>query len=149
MITEGDISGTTTKRRRGFSFLDVLLALGISAAMYANIAQLQNDMTNNLHAQATADRMAMLASASNAYITANYKLLTSISKTPVEIPITGNSDWDGIGDLRSTGLLPDDFTTNMPMGQTVHLLVRDIQANGTIPEHLEGMLVTSGGSRYG
>ena len=134
------------KKRRGFSLLDVILALGVSSAMYANIAQLQNDMTNNLHAQATADRMDMLADASRSYLIANYRTISSMSSSAIEIPIASNPNWAGIGDLRSTGLLPDDFTTNMPFGQTVHLLVRTIPASGNIPQHLEGMLVTDGGN---
>lgn len=133
-------------KRRGFSLLDVLLALGISAVMYANIAQLQNDMTNSLHAQATANQMITLSKASQSYITANYKTLSALASSPLEVPITGNSNWQGIGDLTSTGLLPDTFTNNMPFGQKVHLVVRKINATSTIPEHLEGMLLTDGGA---
>ena len=134
------------QKRRGFSLLDVLLALGVSAAMYANIAQLQNDMTNSLHAQATANEMVTLSQAAKAYITTNYKTLSNLSSAPLEIPITGNANWQGIGDLTSTGLLPDTFTTNMPFGQKVHLVVRKVTGTGMIPDHLEGMLLTDGGS---
>lgn len=133
-------------KKRGFSLLDVLLALGISAVMYANIAQLQNDMTNSLHAQATANQMITLSKASQSYITTNYKTLSALASSPLEVPITGNSNWQGIGDLTSTGLLPDTFTNNMPFGQKVHLVVRKINATSTIPEHLEGMLLTDGGA---
>lgn len=135
-----------TPKRKGFSLLDVLLALGVSAMMFANIAQMQNDMTNNLHSQAVASEMETLAVAAKSYITANYSTLSNMASSAIEVPITGNSGWNGIGDLETTGLLPENFTTNLPMGQTVHLIVKQIQVNGNIPAHLEGLLVSSGGN---
>ncbi|MBS1035559.1 shufflon system plasmid conjugative transfer pilus tip adhesin PilV [Gluconobacter cerinus] len=133
-------------KRKGFGLLDVLLALGISAMMFANIAQMQNDMTNNLHSAAIANEMQTLAAASKSYITQNYSQLSKLAGSAIEVPITGNSGWNGIGDLEATGMLPDNFTTNLPMGQTVHLLIKETPANGVIPAHLEGLLVSSGGN---
>jgi len=137
------------KLRRGVTLLDVLLALGISAAMYANIAQMQNDARKNLIAVSSAGTMEALANASNAYITTNYRVLTTLTKGgPISIPIINQSNWEGIGDLQSTGLLSDDFTPVIAQGQIVNLVIRDIPASGTIPEHIEGMLISTGGTGF-
>ena len=135
------------KNRKGVTLLDALMALTVSAFMFAEIAQLQNHMTQNLNAEAAANRMSAFEDAARVYITQNYQqLVTMASSTPIEIPISGNPTWNGIGDLHSAGGLPASFTAAMPLNQTVHLLVRQINANGNVPQHLEALLVTSGGN---
>mgnify|MGYP001482467919 CR=1 FL=1 len=134
-------------RRRGFGLIDVLLAIGASSLVYVGMAQIQNDQRQNQSAITTAHQLQMISSAAKTYIKKNYtKLLTVIpNNNVVEVPLIGNPNWNGLGDVQyGGGLISSNFEPSLPNGQEAHLLIRHIPAVGNIPEHLESMLVTTG-----
>lgn len=134
-------------KRRGFGLIDVILAVGASAVIYAGMAQLQNDQRMSASAVTTAHQLAMVSEAAKAYVKKNYIKLTSLVPTNsvVEIPLTGSQNWGGIGDVQyGGGLLSSSFNPTLPNGQTIHFLARHVSSYGNIPDHLESMLVTSG-----
>lgn len=132
--------------RKGISLLDTLLALIVIAMVLANINQMQNDMANNMNSQAVANDLLSLKQAAKTYIASNAKTLSQLGNNTIEVPIVGNQNWNGIGDLTSTGLLPENYSPNLAMGQKVKLLIRNVQQNGTVPQHIDAMLVTTDGN---
>jgi len=136
------------RRKRGFSLIDVMLALTASTVMLAGLAQLQGDLRQSQTSQTVAHQLTMVSEAARSYLNQNnLKLSNGIVPvgSAIEVPLVADSTWQGIGDLQTGGgLLSQSFQPVLPNGQVIHLLVRNIPVNGLVPQHLEAMIVTSG-----
>ena len=144
MTIQGELN---TNFRRGFGLIDVLLAVAASSLVYAGMAQFQNDQRLSASAVSTAHQLATVSDAAKSYIKKNYvKLNTLIPANSVkEIPLVGNPNWNGIGDVQyGGGLISMGFNPILPNGQEIHLITHHLSAVGNIPEHFESMLVTTG-----
>ena len=82
------------------------------------------------------------------YIEQNYQSLTSIIGvgSTSEIPLSGNRNWFGIGDVETSSALPSGWVPRLVAGQVLKFYVHHQPAVGLKPEHLSGLLVTSGGN---
>ena len=136
-----------SRLRRGFTLVDAIISLGIVGLMMADFARIEANITLNNAAQAAGQQVAAVGIASQTYMEKNnIKLKTLIPVgSSMEIPITGAPAWNGIGDLQfGGGLLGSNFANILPNGQTMHFVARHVPANGTIPDYISTMILTSG-----
>lgn len=120
--------------------------------MLASIGGIMADVHQRQLSENIASQINQIAPAARNYIDVNYQFLHSFVAVGQvrEIPLSGSPSWNGIGDVASSsGSLPVNWSSVLPSGQTLHLLVRHIPAASTspyMPDHLTSMLLTSGGS---
>lgn len=146
------LSNGKVNARRGVSMIDVMFALTISALMLAGLIQIQSDTNRDMTAESIADNMTNIGRIASTYIQNNYSTLNSqipVGSQAVEIPISNDTSFMGIGDLSTVASLPSNYQANLPMGQKLHFLVRNVSQSGNAPQHLEGMLVTTGSQQMG
>jgi len=120
-----------------------MLALGISAVFTAGLLQVQFDDNATAGIRGAADGLRMVQAAAQQYIGDNGRtLMENLGTGSVEvIPLTGANS------LAASGLLPQDFTGAFIQGQSIAFLLRHVAANGNVPEHLDGLVTTYGGSK--
>lgn len=129
---------TVTKRAhsRGFTMIEVLVALALTALMIGGVATMINSSLEDTRGQQAALYQQLLSGAARQYIQQNFASLSSnaTAASPVVVGATGGTN------SLSTFLPPNTKTTN-PYGQTPCLLVYS-DASGV----LNGLLVTEGGT---
>lgn len=137
--------------RSGFGLLDLMLALFIGAMALVAFFQLEEDTQQGLQATGMAQNLEVVAQAGQSYMKVNGSTLMNDLSTgsSVEVPLTGDSGpYSGMGSLASTGYFPSGFTTSVPRGQSIAFIVYHAAASGAVPEHLEGLVTTYGGSDF-
>lgn len=135
-------------RRFGLGMLDTMLALGLATIASASVFQMTQDSQQLIISVALADKMNMLRTAAQAYLQANYGVLQSYisAGSTVTIPLTGSDTLYGAGSLSAGRFLPSDFDPMGPNQQGFAFLVRSVAENGTEVAHLEGMIISYGGT---
>ncbi len=134
-------------RRRGFLTLDAIIAVSVIGGILA-LTNIERGLQKiNGEAIAVGHQMRIIGSAADTYLKQNSTALTTLIPvgSALEVPITGNPSWNGIGDLQyGGGGLGQGFINVFANGGQAHLIIRHEQANGTIPAHLSDMIVLSG-----
>lgn len=142
-------SQTGLKRRRGWALMDTLISIGFAAFMTSSMGVAMTDIERREISMTFATHINEISPIATRYLDANYQTLYSLIplNTALEIPLYNRPNWQTIGDVASSSSsLPASWTPTLPYGQSLHFLVRHTTAQINNPEHLEGILVTSGGS---
>lgn len=127
--------------------MDTFLAISILGVMVANLAQIQSEVEDRRRAVNIANTLNQISPLARTYLQQNYQALNALipSGKVLEIPLYGNPHWNNIGDVASSsGALPHNWVPVLPSGQIVRLAVRHVPYQGTTPEHLAGLLITTG-----
>ncbi|MCX4161404.1 MULTISPECIES: prepilin-type N-terminal cleavage/methylation domain-containing protein [Paraburkholderia] len=131
-------SSVVTKRARlrGFTLIEVLVALALTALMVGGVATMINSSLEDTRGQQAALYQQLLSGAARQYIQQNFASLSKYASagTPVVVGVTG-------GTTNLSTFLPPNTTPTNPYGQTPCLLVYS-DASGM----LNGLLVTEGGT---
>lgn len=137
---------TTRSRRRGFGILDTFLSLSLAAVALAGYFQNQNDRYARDQMMIMSDTLKFIGNASMSYVKANNTtLLENLQVNQSEVvPLNGTTSLAS-GTLEEGGYLPTEFTPHLPYHQQLALLLKHVPVNGTIPEHIQAMLVSYGG----
>ena len=136
-------------RKKGFSTIDVLFALGIMGLMIGAYARQETENYSHERANSSANSVSAVMDATKFYIGNNYNALLShlnVGQT-MEIPLINNPTFMGIGDLATnSALLPSGFTGKIAKGQTLHLLLKHMGSTAGKPDYISGMVMTTGGA---
>ncbi|WP_321816641.1 MULTISPECIES: shufflon system plasmid conjugative transfer pilus tip adhesin PilV [unclassified Paraburkholderia] len=125
-------------RQRGFTMIEMLVALALAAIMIAGFAAMLNDTLDDTRAQQAALYQQQMTQAATQLVRQNYAALAAAATTatPVVIGLKNTpyvlSSW-----------LPDGVGATNPYGQTPCLLV---YASPTTAGALQALLVTEGGT---
>ena len=120
-------------RSRGFTMIEVLVALALTALMIGGVATMINSSLEDTRGQQTALYQQLVGVAAKQYIQTNVTdLVSKASTTPVAV---------NFAKLQTSNLLPANTSSTNPYGQTPCLLV---YGDGT--GALTGLLVTEGGT---
>ena len=140
-------TGTRTIPRLGASLVDTLLAVSILSVLMSSMAQVQSEVEDRRRAINIANTLNQITPLARTYLQQNYQALNALipSGKVLEIPLYNNPNWNAIGDLASSsGALPQNWIPVLPGGQIIRLVVRHVPYQGTTPEHLAGLLITTG-----
>lgn len=134
--------------RRGYALVDTMLALTIGSIMFSDIVIAQSDLQARNQAMSIARALSDVEKPVRAYIDQNYQSLMTIVpvNTTIAVPWRNDQNWQGIGDVVSSSILPTTWSPSLPMNQTMQLLVRHVAATSRSPEHLASMVIASGGN---
>jgi type II secretory pathway pseudopilin PulG len=124
-----------TTAQRGFTIIEALAALAVSAIMTVGMVALVDQSAEDSKGQQTALYQAQIAAAATKYIAANYTALqaATTTTTPVKIDIAA---------LKTTNFLSANFNGTNGYGQTPCVLVLHPTA-----DRLEALVVTEGGNQ--
>jgi type II secretory pathway pseudopilin PulG len=128
--------------RRGFSLLEVGLAIGVTALTVAGMLHVQTDSSDAIRANAAADQLVQIQQAAQIYVNENFNTLY--------VPETsGTTNTLQVSDLVNAGLLPQGFDNRNIYGQTLEiLLTRGTQTiNGTQVPVENGLVITKDGTK--
>lgn len=123
-------------RARGFTMIEVLAALAITALMVAGVTTMMKSSLDDTRAQQAALYQQQLSTAARQLIQQNYAALAAVASTTTPVVVT----FRGAPYQLSTYLSSSTKNAN-PYGQTPCLLVYADAAGG-----LNGLLVTEGGT---
>ena len=134
--------------REGYALLDTLLALTIGSIMSISLVMTASDIQARYRAIDLASAINDTQSAARNYMDRNYQTLLSLVPVnqTIAIPLSGNENWNGIGDIVSSSALPDGWTGRLPNGQKLNFLMRHVPLSSKSPEHLAALLVSSDGN---
>lgn len=141
----------TPLSNKGFSLLEVLLAVTIAISLGSmHLGQIKRE-TESIQAKAVGEQLKMVGSALNSYVTLHYNQITAM--TSVAAPGTADDPGPrtcnaGTGlctvtsdTLRRNGLLPNSFSGRNAYGATYEYYIR---VTGTSPNwQVDGLVVTS------
>lgn len=142
-----------TPIKRGFSLFELLLGVIVSMSMYSNYAKLQADYQANIRAKSIANTMQVMNDAASVWgKTYSVQLLGANGLSDnqvVEVPFSGlNGPVSGTSSLMQAGLIPFNYSPNLPYGQKLAVLAKRVPATNNIPTHIEIMTMTKGGTDY-
>lgn len=120
-------------RQRGFSALEVLVALIVITALAAGVPPVYNRWFEHQATLAAAQHMRVVADAAQAYIRDNYAVVAANATPAAPAVITTTM-------MRATGHLPGSFGDLNPYGQSYRVLVL-----APTPSKLQTLIVTEGG----
>lgn len=135
-------------RARGLTLLEVLLAVGVAAAISATVVYSITERAADLRAKAAADQMSLVVDAADLYIRNNLHAYTEDAKSQGG-PIGIDPD-----DLVTAGYLPSQLLDN-PYGQHYGIWVRPIEIaspgdlGNPVRTAIQAMVVTLGGEDPG
>lgn len=144
-------------RRRGFSLLEITLAMGIGGMLLSSIWQLMAFQGQQREANTLASQAYAVAQAGQSYISANSTTLLALSQlnainNVARIKITSTDTGDTATNVQDTGYLPSSFVATNSYGQGYALYVQrqDGGAAGVdTSDRLIGLVVTTGGATIG
>lgn len=145
---------TWRNSRRGFSLLEMTLALSVGGIMMGAIWQLMGTQGQTREAMGLASQAYAVAQAGQSYINANSTTLLALTQlnainNVARIKITASDTGDTTTNVQDAGYLPSSFSNNNSFGQSYALYVQR-QDGGTAgvdaSDRLVGLLVTSGGA---
>lgn len=121
-------------RQRGFSLLEAIAAIAVLGFVTLMASQFAGRATDDQRAAVTAQHMATVAAAAEAYIQANFAAVAGVATatTPATITVTA---------LVNTDFLPDGFSATNNRGATVCVHALELQ-----PGKLSAMVVAVGGT---
>lgn len=139
--------------KKGFSVFEIVLGTIVSMSMYLNYAKLQADYQENIRAKSIANTMQIMNNAASVWgKTYSNQLLGAnglADNQVVEVPFSGtNGPVNGTESLMRSGLIPFNYTPNLPYGQKLAVLVKRIPSTNNIPSHIEIMTITKDGTQY-
>ncbi len=146
------IKNRKIQKEKGFSLLEIVMALAITAIATASLIQLSSDAQEQIKASAIADQMKVIYQASQAYLQANSQALATataggVISIPVATTVAGGlppAGYNGaLPSLQGGGYLPGAFINSNGYGQQMVVLFRMDPVN---PGNIEGMVATIGGS---
>jgi prepilin-type N-terminal cleavage/methylation domain-containing protein len=121
---------SSRSRRRGFTLIELVLALGIMSAALVGIASAIAENQQTVRDIATAKHMRVVMDAARSYISANAG--TIVANTTINM-----------NTLRTQGFLPAGIQDTNPFGQTYRLLIRPVTVAGR--PFIDGLVITTGG----
>ncbi|MFC0694266.1 shufflon system plasmid conjugative transfer pilus tip adhesin PilV [Paraburkholderia humisilvae] len=126
-----------SRRERGFTMVELLAALALTALMIAGVAKMIDSSMQDTRAQQAALYQSKLAAAARQVIQQNYPMLVAqaTATAPVIVKLTGSP-------FQLSTYLPPGTGDRNAYGQTPCLLV---YANPSAPDALQALLVTEGG----
>ena len=127
------------KSQRGFTLLEVLLAVSIGSLVLSSGASFMMDRVNDVKDQTTAQYQVKIAGAAERYIRDN---LTTVASG---LGINGAAAPISVATLRGAGYLSTGMTDINPYRQTACVLVRRLTNNTLGQPRLEALIVTEGG----
>ncbi|WP_166653489.1 shufflon system plasmid conjugative transfer pilus tip adhesin PilV [Paraburkholderia flava] len=136
--TSGDLSRVRMRgSMRGFTLIEILAALAISALMVTGVVAMINSSLEDMRGQQTAMYQQQIGVAAKQLIQTNAATLSQQASPTVPVVVPFNSG----GAYQLSKFLPAAMRTTNPYGQTPCLLVYT-DSNGA----LVGLLVTEGGT---
>lgn len=138
--------------RRGFSLLEVSLAVSISGVLMGALWQISGLAERSLQANFVSSQLLVVSGAAQSYVTANRSSVLSLAPALNDIIRIKVATADAAGSspsLQASGLLPSDFTNSGPYGQSYAFYIKREDA-GTIGvadanDRLIGLVITTGG----
>lgn len=130
------------RTQRGFTLIEILGALAISALMLAGLSAMIDNALDDTKGQQTALYQAQVADAASKYMTFNYATLIGVATPTAPVAINLNQ-------LKLAGLLPSNISAQNNYQQTPCVLVLRADRNnpdGSTTALLHGLVVTEGGS---
>jgi len=133
-------------RRRGLSLMETAMALAVVSLLLVFFVNLTQVETDRVRVKNTADKLATISKAAEAYMAANYaKLLAdapSVGSGALEIEVGRTEPGGGVpaDSLQDEGYLPPSFVDANSFQQNTKLLVRKVNE-----KTLEAILTTHGG----
>lgn len=121
------------KIHEGFTLLEIVMGMAITAVAFTSIMKFQKDQTEDNLNSVTAQYQSILTKASQKYISDNYDAVLAVATATTPAVIT-------VSMLKTTKYLPSSFGDVGPRGQTYQLYAIEPSSN-----KLESILVSSGG----
>ncbi|PJA43900.1 MAG: shufflon system plasmid conjugative transfer pilus tip adhesin PilV, partial [Verrucomicrobia bacterium CG_4_9_14_3_um_filter_43_20] len=123
------------KNQRGFTLLEMALALSVASMGLLAIADYSQKHVEEMKIQVSGDYMTNIGKAAKAYIDDNYNTIVGIASptTPFELDVST---------LIAANYLPAGYSSTDPFGQQIKVLVLEPQAN-----KLNGLVISTGGEQ--
>ncbi len=141
--------------KKGFSLLEVTIALGISGILFSAIWQLTSTSSQQRESAGLGSQALIITSATKDYISGQVSNLLSLPQLAnlgdvARVKITNSDTGHTTNSVQGTGYLPQSFTNINSYGQSYALFVRREDAGtagvADMGDRVIGLLVTTGGS---
>lgn len=137
---------------RGFSLLEVSLAVSISGVLMGALWQISGLAERSLQANFVSSQLLVVSDAAQSYVTANRTSILSLAPALDDIIRIKVATADASGNtpsLQASGLLPSNFTNSGPYGQSYAFYVKREDAGiigvADANDRLVGVVLTTGG----
>lgn len=128
--------------RKGFSLLELAVALGLSGIILSSIWQLNNSDKSTVHARNVAGQVLAVSSAAYHYVADNRSSLL------VSLPSIDSTGEILVSDMQASGDLPSDFVNQNEYAQTYRVFVKREDGGAAGPDSddkLVTLVVSDGG----
>ncbi|GEM_PF-2272962 len=126
-----------SKSMRGFSLLELLLVITVSALLTTIVIQIFNDFTQRSVNRRAGNHILKIQSSAEEYVAANFTDLWTNN-----IPNLGDIDEITIPDMIAEGFLPDNYRANNVFRQNTKILIRNGGVGFTGGQAVEVLTVT-------
>lgn len=136
------MEATARRARRGFTLLEMVMALGISSIALSGLFSMSNVVVERTQARLISTQALAVASAARGFVMNN--------KTAVlaGLPAINDAAEMLVSDMQTMGYLPNDFVNQNAYGQTYKILVKREDAGAAGPDAADMLVilvVTTGG----
>lgn len=133
-------AAVSLRKQRGFTLLEVLMAVSIGSLVLSSGASFMLDRVNDIKDQTTAQYQVRVATAAERYIRDNLATIAG------GLAINGGPTAISVPTIRAAGYLSSGVVDINPYRQTPCVLVRRLNNNATGQPRLEALVVTEGGT---